>query len=287
MLGVAPVAAYNDVMSTVPCFQVDAFASAPFRGNPAAVCLLAASRPAAWMQAVAAEMNLSETAFVTPRRSGFGLRWFTPLAEVDLCGHATLAAAHVLFAEGIAPADAVLRLRTRSGELTAARRGRGIELDFPQRPARPARAPAGLARALGARPVQVAMAVDDLLVELADERTVRGLVPDLAALGGLPVRGICVTARSRARGVDFVSRFFAPAVGVPEDPVTGSAHCALAPWWAARLGKQRLRGRQVSVRGGEVDVELAGERVLLRGPAVTVLRGELLAGVASSRRATR
>jgi len=278
MLGGPGAGAYNLGMPTVPAFHVDAFASRSFRGNPAAVCLLTAPRPARWMQAVAAEFALSETAFVLPRASGFGLRWFTPATEVDLCGHATLATAHVLWSEGLAPADAPLAFRTRSGELRARAAARGrIELDFPARPARPVAAPKGMARALGAEPVAVARTADDLLVELEAEAVVRSLRPDLVALARLPVRGVVVTAPSRDRRLHFVSRFFAPRVGVPEDPVTGSAHCALAPWWGPRLGRTVMTGYQASARGGEVEVELAGDRVLLRGKAVTVLRGELLA----------
>ncbi len=264
-------------MPTVPCFHVDAFAERAFAGNPAVVCLLDRPRPARWLQAVAAEMNLSETAFVQPTARGFALRWFTPKVEVALCGHATLATAHVLWQEGLAPGDLPLAFRTRSGELRAARRGTRIELDFPARVATPGKPPAGLAAALGAKPVAVGRSQDDLVVELQDERAVRALAPDLDRLAAIPVRGVAVTARSRARGIDFVSRFFAPAVGVAEDPVTGSAHCALGPWWAERLGRTALTGFQASARGGRVEVELAGERVLLRGAAVTVTRGQLLA----------
>ncbi|MCB9886586.1 MAG: PhzF family phenazine biosynthesis protein [Planctomycetes bacterium] len=265
-------------MTTVPCFHVDAFAAAPFSGNPAAVCLLASPRPAKWMQSVAAEMNLSETAFVTPQKGGFGLRWFTPVAEVALCGHATLATAHVLWSEGLAPLRNALAFRTKSGVLSARHDGVAIELDFPARPARIGRGPAALAKALGQRPVVVAKAADDLLVELASEKQVRALQPDLAALGRLKVRGVIVTAAGDSRRHDFVSRFFGPAVGVPEDPVTGSAHCALAPYWGGRFGRTRMIGYQASARGGEVEVELVGDRVLLRGQAVTVVRGELLDG---------
>jgi predicted PhzF superfamily epimerase YddE/YHI9 len=265
-------------MPTTPCFHVDAFTARAFRGNPAAVCLLSAPRPARWLQAVAAEMNLAETAFLQPLAGAFRLRWFTPLVEVDLCGHATLAAAHVLWSEGVAPEGQLLRFRTRSGELTAARAGAGdrIELDFPARVARACKAPPGLARGLGATPRFVGRNPDDLLVELASERAVRELRPDLAALAKLPVRGVIVTARGRGR-THFVSRFFAPRVGIPEDPVTGSAHCALAPFWGERLGRTRLHGHQASARGGDVEVELVGDRVLLRGDAVTTVRGELLA----------
>ena len=263
-------------MATTPCFHVDAFSARPFTGNPAVVCLLAAARPARWLQAVAAEMNVSETAFVQPRTGGFGLRWFTPSVEVDLCGHATLAAAHVLWSEGVAPPASPLRFHTRSGVLAATHRGTRIELDFPARIARACAAPAGLVKALGAAPRFVGRNADDYLVELASERAVRALRPDLAAIARLPARGVVVTARASGR-VHFVSRFFGPAVGVPEDPVTGSAHCALAPFWGERLGRTKLRGYQASARGGTVEVELAGERVLLRGQAVTTVRGELLA----------
>lgn len=266
-------------MPTVPCFHVDAFATGPFRGNPAAVCLLAAPRPARWMQKVAAEMNLSETAFLSPIAGGFRLRWFTPVVEVDLCGHATLASAHVLWSEGLAPAASELRFHTRSGVLVATRRGAGIELDFPSRPAKPCAAPPGLARALGAAPRSIARNQDDYLIELASERAVRELAPDLAAIARLPVRGVIVTAPAR-RPFDFVSRFFGPAVGVPEDPVTGSAHCALAPFWSERLGRPRLRGYQASARGGSVATELVGDRVRLGGTACTVVRGELLVAAA-------
>jgi PhzF family phenazine biosynthesis protein len=261
---------------TTPCFTVDAFADAPFRGNPAAVCLLAAPQPVKWMQAVAAELNLSETAFVTPRRGGFGLRWFTPTCEVDLCGHATLAAAHVLWSEGLVPAGEGIRFATKSGTLAAARADGRIEIDLPAGALRPAKAPAGLARMLGQQPVDVCKGGDDLLVALRDERAVRALQPDLAALAKLPYRGVVVTARA-ARGADFVSRCFYPAVGVAEDPVTGSAHCALAVYWAVELAKTALRGFQASARGGFVDVALREDRALLRGAAVTVVRSELLA----------
>lgn len=261
---------------TTPCFTVDAFADAPFGGNPAAVCLLAAPKPVKWLQAVAAELNLSETAFVTPRRGGFGLRWFTPTCEVDLCGHATLAAAHVLWSEGLTPPTEAIRFATRSGTLTAARAGARIELDLPAGALRPAKAGKALAKALGATPVDVCKGGFDLLVQLRDERAVRGLQPDLAALAAMPYRGVVVTARA-ARGADFVSRCFYPAVGVPEDPVTGSAHCALAVYWAVELAKTKLRGYQASARGGFVDIELADDRARLRGSAVTVVRSELLA----------
>lgn len=260
-----------------PICVVDAFAAEPFRGNPAAVCLGDLAASDAWMQSVAAEMNLSETAFVTPRDDGgWGLRWFTPAVEVALCGHATLAAAHCLWESGRVPADEPIRFLTRSGGLLCRREGAEIWMDFPARPVRPVEAPAGLAEALGADLRWCGRSADDYLVELPHAAAVRHLQPDLALLARLPVRGVIVTAASDVAGFDFLSRFFAPAVGVPEDPVTGSAHCALGPFWAGRLGISSLRGWQASRRGGAVRVTLAGDRVWLAGGAVTVWRGELL-----------
>jgi predicted PhzF superfamily epimerase YddE/YHI9 len=262
-------------MPTTPCFQVDAFTSRAFRGNPAAVCLLDKGRTAKWMQDVAAEMNLSETAFVVPLKSGFRLRWFAPVCEIDLCGHATLATAHVLFSEGVAPDDAELRFATRSGVLTARQAGRGIELDFPARPRLRGAVPEkALAAALGARPKNVCKVADDFVFEVASEAAVRRVKPDFAALAKVKMRGVIVTAKGSGRH-DFVSRWFGPRTGVDEDPVTGSAHCALAPYWGERLGKTKMKGFQASPRGGEVEVEQVGERVLLRGKAVTVMRGQL------------
>lgn len=257
----------------VPLFQVDAFTDAPYGGNPAAVCLLDAPAPDGWMQDVAGEMNLSETAFSWPEGEARRLRWFTPCVEVDLCGHATLATAHVLFARGAHRA----RFLTRSGELRAARRDRFIELDFPALPVRETPAPEGLGAALGAEPVAVGASRFDCVVELESEAAVRGLTPNFAALTTLDVRGTIVT--SRGAGYDFVSRCFFPKVGVDEDPVTGSAHCALAPYWAARLGRAEMTGYQASARGGVVRVRLAGDRVFLGGQAVTVLEGQLVAPV--------
>ncbi|HYL06768.1 MAG TPA: PhzF family phenazine biosynthesis protein [Thermoanaerobaculia bacterium] len=271
-------------------YQVDAFTDRPFAGNPAAVCPLpAASFPAAgWMQALAAEMNLSETAFLVRRgRRGdtadYGLRWFTPAIEVELCGHATLAAAHVLWETGAVAAAAPIRFHTLSGVLGAARRGEWIELDFPAEPASALEEPpAGLAELLGAPPVWVGANRFDLVVELADEASVRSLAPDLARLGALPYRGILVTARASAPGYDVVSRFFAPASGVDADPVTGSAHCCVGPYWSGRLCKNPLACFQASARCGLVRVELAGDRVRLGGQAVTVFRGELAAPAAAA-----
>lgn len=258
-------------------YQVDAFTDRPFAGNPAGVCLLARAADEAWMQAVAREMNLSETAFLVPREDGFDLRWFTPAAEVKLCGHATLASAHVLWQTGILKAGEQARFYTLSGLLTAEARRDWIEMDFPSTPDEPAEAPPGLAEALGIEPRYVGRNVFDYLVEAQDEAAVRGLRPDFTALGKLPVRGVIVTARSSTPGFDFVSRFFAPAVGVDEDPVTGSAHCCLTPFWAGRVGREEMKAFQASARGGVVRVRLAGDRVRLSGQAVTVLRCELVA----------
>lgn len=260
-------------------YQVDAFTGRPFAGNPAGVCLLPEPAAEAWMQAVAAEMNLSETAFLVRRPDGaFHLRWFTPAAEVKLCGHATLASAHVLWETGALQPAETARFHTLSGLLTASQRDGWIELDFPATPAVAAEPPAELAEALGVVPAYVGMNVFDYLAEVESEAIVRSLRPDFTALGRLPVRGVVVTARSAAAEFDFVSRFFAPAVGVNEDPVTGSAHCCLTPYWAERLGKTEMIAHQVSARGGVVRVRLAGERVLLGGQAVTMLVGELLGG---------
>lgn len=259
----------------LPLWQVDAFTNRPFHGNPAAVCLLDEPRPDGWMQAVAAEMNLAETAFLLREDDGFSLRWFTPTVEVDLCGHATLASAHFLWRDGHLKPAAEARFQTRSGVLTARERDGWITLDFPATPAAAAYPPHGLEDALGTAPVEVGRSLFDLVVELEDEEAVRALAPDIPALALFPVRGVIVTARARGEEMDFVSRFFAPAVGVPEDPVTGSAHCTLGPWWAARLGRDDLVGYQASARGGVVRVEVRGDRVRLLGQAVTVLRGTL------------
>jgi PhzF family phenazine biosynthesis protein len=257
-------------------YQVDAFTDRPFSGNPAAVCILDGPREERWMQAVAGEMNLSETAFLHRRQDGYRLRWFTPAAEVELCGHATLASAHVLWEAGLLEPEEQARFHTLSGLLTALRRGDQVELDFPATPAKPAAPPPELGEALGVLPRYVGQSVYDYLVEVESEDVVRGLQPDLARLRALPIRGIMVTSAAETAGYDFVSRFFAPAVGVDEDPVTGSAHCCLGPFWAERLGKGTLLAYQASARGGTVRVRVEGDRVRLRGRAVTVLRGELI-----------
>jgi PhzF family phenazine biosynthesis protein len=254
--------------------QVDAFTSQPFAGNPAAVCVLPAPREDEWMRKVAREMNLSETAFLHPNGDGYHLRWLTPSTEVDLCGHATLATAHVLWEDGYLEPDATARFHTRSGLLTCARAGDWIEMDFPAKVAQPAEVP-GLAEALGVELNYVGKNQFDYLVEVADEQTLRALKPDHHALRKLPVRGVIVTARGS--DYDFISRFFAPGSGIDEDPVTGSSHTALAPYWSAKLGKSEMTGFQASERGGVVKVRVKGDRVVLCGQAVTVLRGDLLA----------
>jgi PhzF family phenazine biosynthesis protein len=256
-------------------FKVDAFAAQPFAGNPAGVCLLEEPREERWMQSVAREMNLSETAFLAQEGDVFRLRWFTPAVEVALCGHATLASSHILWEEGVLEPSLTARYATKSGELRASRRGDLIEMDFPSKPEQPAEPPEDLERALGVKASYLGRNVFDYLVLLDSEAAVRAVSPDFALLRRVNVRGVIVTARSSRPEFDFVSRFFAPAVGVDEDPVTGSAHCALTPFWAARLGKKDLVGYQASARGGVVHVRDAGDRVVLGGRAVTVLRGEL------------
>jgi|SRR5581483_316755 len=256
--------------------QIDAFTDQPFRGNPAAVCLLDRERDAAWMQNVGAEMNLSETAFLLPRGDGWSLRWFTPAVEVDLCGHATLASAHALWEERLLAPSETARFHTRSGLLTARQSDGWIELDFPATPAQPAEAPAELLTALGVTsPGYVGRNKFDYIVEVASEDEIRKLNPDHARLRTLPVRGVIVTSRGANGGYDFVSRFFAPGSGVDEDPVTGSAHCCLTPYWSERLKKQELVAFQASRRGGMLRLRLAGDRVKIAGRAVTVLRGKL------------
>ena len=257
---------------------VDAFTPRPFAGNPAAVCILPAARDARWMQSVAAEMNLSETAFLVARADGsWDLRWFTPAVEVDLCGHATLASAHVLWETGRLAPQVAARFHTKSALLTASRAGERIEMDFPAKVVEPVDAAPDLLPSLGAKARWVGRNCMDYLVELPDEAAVRNLAPDHAGLARVACRGVIVTAKaSQGTDADFVSRFFAPQSGIAEDPVTGSAHCALAPFWRERLGKSELVGLQVSRRGGVVAVRCAGDRVFLGGNAVTVMRAELL-----------
>jgi PhzF family phenazine biosynthesis protein len=261
---------------SVELFGVDAFTDVAFGGNPAAVCLLDSPADARWMQLVAREMNLSETAFLCREADGFRLRWFTPLVEVDLCGHATLASAHVLYSKGLVAAGDTARFFTRSGLLTATRRGEMIELDFPAKPEVAAEPPENLVAALGLAPRYLGRNAFDYLALYDDEATVRALAPDFSLLRRVAARGVMVTAPSDDPSFHFVSRFFAPAVGVDEDPVTGSAHCCLGPFWAARLATTELRAYQASARGGVLEVRLAGDRVILGGRAVTVLCGDLV-----------
>jgi PhzF family phenazine biosynthesis protein len=256
---------------SIPYFHVDAFTSQQFAGNPAGVCIMEAWPPDAILQQIAFENNLSETAFVVARGDQFDLRWFTPAVEVDLCGHATLAAAHVLFVHLAQPGTAV-RFESKSGLLTVERAGDRLELDFPARLPQPCVTPEALGRGLGRVPVEVRRARDYFAV-LTTQAEVAALQPDMAALSELDCLGIIVTAPGER--VDFVSRFFAPRAGIPEDPVTGSAHCSLVPYWSARLGKPQLTARQVSARGGELFCQDAGERVKIGGHAVTYLRGEI------------
>jgi PhzF family phenazine biosynthesis protein len=267
-------------MTPIRIVQVDAFTNQPFAGNPAAVIVLPAAPDEAWMRNVAREMNLSETAFLVPQNGtqdgAYNLRWLTPAVEVDLCGHATVAAAHVLWQDGHLPLGRQAKFYTRSGVLTADQRGDWIELDFPAKIATAAQAPPELLPALGVAEARfVGRNAFDYLVEVDSELTLRGLSPDHSALRKLPVRGIIVTARSYRPDFDFVSRFFAPGSGIDEDPVTGSAHTALGPYWAERLGKSEFTAFQASARGGVVRVRLQGDRVVLGGQAVTVMTGEL------------
>ena len=259
----------------VRIIQVDSFTARPYAGNPAAVCILTQPREDEWMRNVAAEMNLSETAFLHPEDGGYRLRWFTPAIEVDLCGHATLASAHVLWEDKHLHADKPAIFHTRSGKLTCVRAGDWIEMDFPAKLEQQTDPPPQLAEALGAEMRYVGRHQFDYLVELPDEKTVRAIQPNHHLLRQLPVRGVIVTARGTGE-YDFISRFFAPGSGIDEDPVTGSAHCALAPYWAARLAKTEMTGYQASPRGGVVRVRVEGDRVWLGGQAVTVLRGDLL-----------
>ena len=255
---------------------VDAFADKPFAGNPAAVCVLDAPADETWMKLVAREMNLAETAFLYPIADGWSLRWFTPSVEVELCGHATLASAFTLWETGALRADETARFSTLSGWLTCRREHAWIEMDFPYQVCMTCESPDGLAEALGCEPLSCGLNSMDYLVEVANERTLRSLKPDFNAIANLPVRGVIATCRSESLEFDFVSRFFAPAVSVNEDPVTGSAHCALGPYWQTKLGKSDFTAYQASERGGLVRLSVRGDRVRLRGQAVMMSRVELL-----------
>ncbi len=254
-------------------YQVDAFTDIPFRGNPAAVCILSSNPSIEWMQDVAAEMNLAETAFLLPMNEGYNLRWFTPNSEVDLCGHATLASAHILWEKGYLQQDQEVKFYTKSGLLTAKLNHGYIQLNFPATPEEEIIAPAGLIEALNINPVYIGKNVFDYLIEVESEEIVRNIVPDFSKLMEIHMRGVIVTARSTE--YDFVSRFFAPEVGIFEDPVTGSAHCCLGVYWKKKLGKSKFHAYQASKRGGILKVEVKNERVLISGKAVTVLEGEL------------
>ena len=261
----------------VPLYQVDAFTDRPFRGNPAAVCVLDHPADESWMQSVAMEMNLSETAFVCPEDRRYRLRWFTPATEVRLCGHATLASAHILWTTGRVPAGERIEFNTLSGVLTVERHGTSITLDFPADTATAIDAPEKLFEALGIpKPVAVLRGRTDIIVRLASATELRLLQPDFRLLGRVPdIRGVIVTAASDSDDFDFMSRFFAPAVGVDEDPVTGSAHCLLGPYWSAQLGREELRAYQASARGGALRLRMRGERIHIGGEAVTVSEGIL------------
>jgi PhzF family phenazine biosynthesis protein len=256
-------------------FHIDAFTNKPFRGNPAAVCILTQRRDDVWMQNVAREMNLSETAFLEEKGNGYNLRWFTPTVEVDLCGHATLASAHALWEGGYTDIEKQIRFYTRSGLLTSERDDGWIEMNFPAEPETRAPAPADLSKALGVSFKYVGKNRFDYLMEIDSEESLRRINPDFALLNTIRARGVIVTSLSSSRKYDFASRFFAPQVGINEDPVTGSAHCCLAPYWAARLGKDKMIGYQASQRGGFVKVCVDKDRVYLSGQAVTILRGNL------------
>ena len=259
-----------------PIYQVDAFTDTPFRGNPAAVLVLTEKVEAEWMQKVAREMNLSETAFLLKEADGYNLRWFTPSVEVDLCGHATLASAHILWEQNYLSREQEAKFFTKSGLLSAKTSNGWIELNFPAEPEEEVAAPKGLLEGLGVEPKYIGKNRLDYIVEVESEDLVKGMKPDLDLLSRISARGVIVTAKSNSREFDFISRFFAPVVGVNEDPVTGSAHCCLGPFWQERLGKDEFIAYQASPRGGIVKVRLDADRVYLGGQAITVLVGELL-----------
>ncbi|MCB9234112.1 MAG: PhzF family phenazine biosynthesis protein [Bacteroidia bacterium] len=259
----------------IPIFQVDAFTDVPFQGNPAAVCYLMQSKSSHWMQQVAAEMNLAETAFFILRDGTIDLRWFTPTIEVDLCGHATLATAHIIWETELRSEERELVFDTRSGILRASKAGDWISLDFPSIPVKGTEVSADWLEKLGLEPVFVGKSKFDLLIELASEQEVREYRPDFRLIRELDARGLMITARGANGQKDFVSRFFAPQSGIDEDPVTGSAHCCLGTYWMEKLGKKEMIGYQASPRGGMVKVKVNGERTLLQGKAVTVMQGVL------------
>jgi len=263
-------------MGKIGIFQVDSFTNKTYSGNPAGVCLLDLPRDSDWMQKVAEEMNLSETAFLAAEEDGFSLRWFTPTVEVDLCGHATLASAHILWQEKYLRDDQEAKFYTKSGILTAQRSDDWIKLNFPIEPDMETIPPEGLLKSLGVKAFYVGKNRFDYIVEVESEQVVRDLEPDLISIGKMTERGIIITSLSDTKEFDFVSRFFAPGIGIDEDPVTGSAHCCLGPYWMKRLGKSEFCAYQASGRGGTVQVKVEGNRVILGGQAVTVFNGNLI-----------
>ncbi|UCE59485.1 MAG: PhzF family phenazine biosynthesis protein [Phycisphaerales bacterium] len=264
-------------MGNITIWQVDSFTREPFRGNPAGVCLLPEVAEVEWMQAVASEMNLAETAFLVRREGNdFSIRWFTPTVEVPLCGHATLASAHILWSEAVVSENESITFHPESGLLTTSREGEWIRMDFPALPLETSEVPDGLADTLGAQPLAVLRnQFPAYLVELDSEKTVRELQPNISRMRDSESNVCIVTARGDSQAYDFVSRFFAPGVGIDEDPVTGGAHCSLGPYWAERFGITELVGQQVSKRSGTVKVRVRGDRVDLLGQAVTVMRAEM------------
>jgi PhzF family phenazine biosynthesis protein len=267
----------ENIQMSLTLFHVDAFTHTPFTGNAAAVCILDGPREDAWLQQVASEMNLAATTFLYPQEDGYNLRWFSAKVELELCGHGTLASAHILWEQGYLASDAQARFSTRGGFLTAKQDGDWIELNFPAKPEEAVELQPILEESLGVKPLYVGKSQLDYLVEFESEEVVRTIQPDFGQLATLPARGVIVTAATNtATEYDFVSRFFCPSVGINEDPVTGSAHCVLSPFWSKRLGRTQLTGYQASARGGVVRVQIDGDRVRLGGQALTVLRSELL-----------
>ncbi len=256
--------------------QVDAFTNEPFKGNPAAVCIMEKEADESWMRHVAREMNLSETAFLYPIEGGYHLRWFTPVAEVDLCGHATLASAFVLFEDGHVDKKSTIKFKTRSGWLSATKEDDWIILDFPSIPPKQIDPPEGLIEALGVKPLYIGLFSKDILVEVESDEIVRSIKPDITALMKLPNPDLVITSKDLTGKASFVSRFFAPSVGIPEDPVTGSIHSTLTPYWAAKLGKDEMIAHQVSERYGILKVKLDGDRVKIGGQAVITMRADLI-----------
>ncbi|MBP1748676.1 MAG: yddE [Deltaproteobacteria bacterium] len=257
-------------------FHVDSYTSRPFGGNPAGVCILTHPKVDSWMLNVAAEMNLSETAFIIRSANGYNLRWFTPKIEVELCGHGTLASAHIIWQEGLAREDEAILFQTKSGTLSCRRREASIAMDFPLLPEHQIDPPERLARSLGISPVYVGARGQDILVDVGSEEAVKEIRPDYSLMLELPIRGVIVTGRAGGQEFDFVSRFFAPRVGINEDPATGWAHCCLASYWSKRLMKNDLVARQVSERGGVIGMRIQGGRVELSGEAITVMKGEIV-----------